>query len=166
VRAIVNQVVRDAVRGALAGAAATWFMDLVTTALMNDQSSDVTAREEAAQPNGKSSVGNLVDRVQGATGLTVPASRRGAVESGVHYLLGIVPGAIYGVLRRYVPVARAANGLAFGLAVFALNDEYANAALGLSGPPTAYPVETHLRGLTGHAVLGMATETGIQLLRG
>ena len=46
-------------------------------------------------------------------------------------------------------------------AVFAANDEYANAALGLSGPPRAYPVQTHLRGLTGHAVLGMATETGI-----
>jgi len=159
-------MLRDALRGALAGAAATWLMDLVTTAMYSGQSPSVTAREEAAQPNGKSSVGNLVDRVQSATSLTLPAARRPAVEYAVHYLLGIIPAAIYGVVRRYVPVVRAGNGLGYGVAVFAANDEYANAALGLSGPPRAYPVQTHLRGLTGHAVLGMATETGIVLLGG
>jgi hypothetical protein len=159
-------VLRDAIRGAVAGAAATWLMDLVTTAMLNGQSRDVTDRERAAQPNGKSSVGNLVDRVEGVTGVAVPAARRSAVEYGVHYLLGIIPAAMYGVVRRYLPAARAGNGLGFGLAVFALNDEYANAALGLSGPPSAYPMATHLRGLTGHAVLGMATETGIVLLGG
>jgi uncharacterized membrane protein YagU involved in acid resistance len=141
-------------------------MDLVTTAMLSAQPRALTAREEAAQPNGKSSVGNLLDRVQGATGVTVPAARRSGVEYAMHYLLGIIPGAIYGVVRRYLPITRAGNGLGFGLAVFAVNDEYANAALGLSGPPTAYPMQTHFRGLTGHAVLGMATETGIVLLGG
>jgi len=159
-------MLRDALRGAVAGAAATWLMDLVTTAMLSGQSRAVTAREQAAQPNGKSSVANLIDRVEAKTSLTLPAARRPAVETGVHYLLGIIPAAMYGVVRRYVPVVRAGNGLGYGLAVFAANDEYANAALRLSGPPQAYPVQTHLRGLTGHAVLGMATETGIVLLGG
>lgn len=52
------------------------------------------------------------------------------------------------------------------LALFAVNDEYLNTRLGLVGPIEAYPPETHLRGLAGHAVLGVGTETGIQLLGG
>jgi hypothetical protein len=157
---------RDAVRGAVAGAAATWLMDLVTTGMLDGQPREVTAREQAAQPNGKSSVANLIDRVQVITGLTLPAKRRPLAETAVHYLLGIIPGAVYGIARRYLPFVRAGNGLAFGATVFAVNDEYANAALRLSGPPSAYPLQTHFRGLTGHAVLGMATESGIKMLGG
>jgi hypothetical protein len=159
-------IARDALRGAVAGAAATWLMDRLTTGMLQLQAPAVTAREEAAQRNGKSSVANLVDRFEAKTGLAVPAKRRPMVESGVHYLLGMMPGAIYGVMRRRVPFARIANGLGYGTAIFAINDEYANAALRLSGPPGAYPLQTHFRGLAGHALLGTATETGIVLLGG
>jgi hypothetical protein len=157
---------RDAIRGAIAGAAATWLMDLVTTGMLEAQPREVTARERAAQPNGMSSVGNLVDRVEAATGFHVPTGRRRPVENVIHYGLGIVPGALYGVVRRFLPFARVGRGLAYGLALFAVNDEYANTKLGLAAPPKAYPPETHMRGLTGHAVLGLATETGIQLMGG
>ncbi len=159
-------VIRDALRGAVAGAAATWLMDLVTTGMFEAQPRDVTAREEAARPNGKSSVANLVDQVERRTGLAVPNRRRPLIESAIHYGLGIVPGAIYGVVRRHVPVARLGRGLAYGLTLFAANDEFANTKLGLAGPIEAYPVESHFRGLAGHATLGVATETGIQLLGG
>jgi hypothetical protein len=159
-------MLRDAIRGALAGAAATWLMDQVTTGLYEAQPPEVTRLEAAGRPNGKSSVANLVDRVEAETGITVPAARRPAIENAIHYALGAVPGAVYGVLRRYLPFARLGRGLAFGLAVFALNDEYLNTKLGLAGPIEAYPPETHLRGLAGHAVLGVGTETGIQLLGG
>jgi hypothetical protein len=159
-------VIRDAIRGALAGAAATWLMDLVTTGMLEAQPREVTAREAAARPNGKSSVANLVDRVEAETGMTVPAAQRPMLENLIHYALGVVPGALYGVLRRYVPFARLGRGLAYGVLLFAANDEYANTKLGLAGPIEAYPPETHLRGLAGHAVLGVATETGIQLLGG
>lgn len=159
-------MIRDAIRGALAGAAATWLMDLVTTGMLEAQPREVTAREAAARPNGKSSVANLVDRVEAETGMTVPAAQRPMLENLIHYALGVVPGALYGVLRRYVPFARLGRGLAYGVLLFAANDEYANTKLGLAGPIEAYPPETHLRGLAGHAVLGVATETGIQLLGG
>ncbi len=159
-------MLRDAVRGALAGAAATWLMDQVTTGLYEAQPPEVTKLEATGRPNGKSSVANLVDRVESVTGFTVPAAHRPTVENGIHYALGIVPGAIYGVVRRYLPFARLGRGLAFGVALFAINDEYLNTRLGLAGPVDAYPPETHLRGLAGHAVLGVGTETGIQLLGG
>jgi len=159
-------LLRDALRGALAGAAATWLMDQVTTGLYEAQPPEVTKLEAAGRPNGKSSVANLVDRVELETGFTLPAARRPAIENAIHYALGIVPGAIYGIVRRYLPFARLGRGLAFGLALFAINDEYLNTKLGLAGPMDAYPPETHLRGLAGHAVLGVGTETGIQLLGG
>jgi hypothetical protein len=159
-------VLRDALRGALAGAAATWLMDLVTTGIYEVQSPEATRAEEAGRPNGKGAVTNMVDRFETETGLTVPTARRPMVENAVHYALGVVPGAIYGVVRRWLPFSRAGRGLAFGLALFAVNDEYLNTKLGFAGPFDAYPPEAHVRGLAGHAVLGVATETGIQLLGG
>jgi hypothetical protein len=159
-------VIRDALRGALAGAAATWLMDLVTTGMYEAQPREVTEREAAARPNGKSSVTNLVDRVEAKTGLTIPAAKRPRLEQAIHYALGVLPGALYGMLRRYVPVARLGRGLAYGTALFIVNDEFLNMKLGLAGPVEAYPPETHLRGFAGHAVLGVATETGIQALGG
>jgi hypothetical protein len=163
---VVNRVLRDAVRGAVAGGAATWLMDLVTTRLYEAQPEAATRREEAAQPNGKSSVANMVDRFETSTGLTIPTARRPLVENAVHYLLGVLPGAVYGVVRRRLGIARMWEGAAYGLALFAVNDEYLNTKLGLAGPISAYPARTHFRGLAGHAALGIGTETGIQLLGG
>lgn len=159
-------MIKDAIRGAIAGAAATWVMDQVTTLLYETQAPEVTSQEQAARPNGKSSVTNMVDRFEAETGVVVPAKQRPMVESLVHYALGAVPGALYAVVRKWLPFSRAGAGLAFGLALFALNDEYLNTALGFAGPPQDYPPETHFRGLAGHAVLGVTTETGIQLLGG
>jgi hypothetical protein len=156
----------DAARGAVAGGVATWLMDLVTTGLLDAQPKRVTAREEAAQPNGKSSVGNLVDRIQASLGVRLGAARRRTVEQAIHYGLGVVPGAVYGVLRPRVPALGAARGLLFGLALFAVNDELLNTKLGLAGPISAYPAETHFRGLVGHAVLGATTDMGLALLGG
>lgn len=141
-------------------------MDLVTTSLYEAQPAEVTHREELARANGKSSVANMVDRFEAVTRLSIPRARRPIVEDAVHYALGIIPGAIYGVVRRYVPIARARVGLAYGMAVFTVNDEYLNTKLGFAGPAEAYPPETHVRGLAGHAVLGVGTETAIQLLGG
>jgi len=155
----------DALRGAAAGAVATWVMDLVTAGMLEGQPRRVTVREEAAQPNGRSSVGNIVAKVQSTIGVRLRVSNRRKVEAAVHYALGIIPGAIYGVLRPRVPGLGAGRGLAYGTAVFLLNDELMNTKLGLAGPIGAYPTETHLRGLVGHAVLGATMDTGLDLLR-
>jgi hypothetical protein len=158
-------MIKTLVRGALAGAAATWLMDRATTLLYEVQAPEVTEQETAARPNGKSSVTNMIDRFEAQTGVVVPAERRPLVENLVHYALGAVPGALYAVARK-VPGVRALNGAGYGLALFAANDEFLNTRLGFAGPARAYPPETHFRGLAGHAVLGAATETGIQLLGG
>ncbi|HVM30050.1 MAG TPA: hypothetical protein VM305_04690 [Candidatus Limnocylindrales bacterium] len=156
----------DALRGAVAGAVATWVMDQVTTAMLKSQPDEATRREEEARPNGKSAIANLVDRVESVTGFEADGKTRPRVESAVHYGLGIVPGALYGLLRRRVPLLGAGGGLVFGALLWALNDEWLNSQLGLSGPLDAYPAVTHWRGFVGHAVLGAMTESTIELLGG
>lgn len=153
------------IKGAIAGAAATWVMDLVTTGMVEGQSTSDKKREQAALPNGKSSVANLVDKVDASLGVGMSDDTKATAGQAVHYGLGIVPGALYAVLRK-LPLVGAANGILFGALLFAANDEYLNTALGLSGPFDAYPMGTHVRGLVGHMVLGATTDSVLDLLGG
>jgi hypothetical protein len=153
-----------AIRGAIAGAVATWVMDQVTTGLYQGQSDADTQREDAARPNGKSSVSNLVDRIEATTGLQVSHAARPTVEQLIHYGLGVAPGAVYGALRSRVPLIGAGRGVFYGLLLFGANDEAMNTELGLAGPYGAYPVSTHVRGLVGHFILGITTDTTLDLL--
>jgi uncharacterized membrane protein YagU involved in acid resistance len=156
----------DAVRGGLAGFAATWLMDLVTTGLYEGQSPETTEHEMAARPHGKGAVENLVDRVEAASGRTFSDAQRSALTQAIHYGLGLGPGVLYAVLRRRMPFLGAGRGLVYGLVLWAVNDEYLNTALGLAGPASGYPLETHWRGLVGHVVLGMATDSAIDITGG
>lgn len=82
---------------------------------------------------------NVVDHIKAAYDLSLDEVQRSIALQAIRFGLGIIPGALYGVL----------------------NDEYLNTRLGLSGPFEAYPLATHWRGLVGHAVLAVATDTGI-----
>ncbi|MEO7119137.1 MAG: DUF1440 domain-containing protein [Candidatus Limnocylindrales bacterium] len=152
------------IRGAIAGSIGTWIMDLTTTGLQQNQSKESAAREKAAQPNGKSSIENLVDRMEGMTGRKLGAGQRSVLMQSIHYALGAVPGALYATLRNRVPFVGMGGGLVYGAALFVVNDEWLNSQLGLSGPVQAYPIGTHLRGLVGHLVLGSATDSVADLL--
>ncbi len=156
----------DMARGAIAGGIATWLMDLVTTGLLQGQSEEVTQREEAARPSGRGSVENLVDLLEATTGRAFGQRQRSVLTQVMHYGLGVAPGILYALLRRRVPLLGAGRGLVYGVLLWAVNDELANTALRLSGPFGAYPLETHWRGLVGHAVLGIATDAGIDVFGG
>lgn len=159
-------MIASLVRGAIAGIAATWVMDRVTTAMQSSQPDEVDEREAAARPNGLSAVGNLVARLEAAWGLHLTDAQRSQVSNGIHFGLGIGPAALYALLRRRVPLVGFGGGLAFGFLVWALNDEYLNTRLGLSAPPSEYPPETHWRGLVGHLVLGSVTDSTLDALGG
>lgn len=153
-----------AVAGAVAGGAATWTMDLVTTGLLSKESKAAKEQERQARPNGRSTVGNLVARIDEQFKLGLDKEEQAALSSIVHYSLGIAPAALYAVLRPKIPALSAGRGLVYGLTLWALDDELLTAWLGLAAPPTAYPATTHWRGLVGHAVLGLVTDTAITLL--
>jgi uncharacterized membrane protein YagU involved in acid resistance len=156
----------DMLRGAIAGGVATWVMDQVTTGMLASQPPEVTEREKAARPNGQSALENLVDRVAATLDVELDPSDKATVTQGAHYGLGVVPGAAYALFRRRLPFVGAGRGILYGFLLWAVNDEYLATRLGIAGPPEAYPPETHLRGLVGHLVLGVATDTGIDILGG
>jgi uncharacterized membrane protein YagU involved in acid resistance len=158
--------VGNLIRGAVAGGIATWVMDLTTTGMLQGQSPEVNHREEQARPNGKGAVTNLVDRLQAAFDVQLDDAARSAVETGIHFGLGIVPGAIYALLRDRVPLLGAGRGMLYGVLLWAVNDEILNTRLGLAGEFGAYPAETHGRGLVGHLVLGVGTDAAVTALGG
>lgn len=160
----VSSLFAAAIRGGLAGGVATKLMDLATEAIQKRQSPADAAREAAARPNGRQAVENLVERVAGQVGVALDDRSRANWLNVVHYGLGVVPGILYALLRRRLPLLGAGRGLVYGALLWGLNDELANTALGLAGPPEAYPASTHLRGLAGHLVLGVGTDVGIDLL--
>ncbi len=165
-RAEGRSAVADAARGAIAGVVGTWLMDLVTTGLLEGQKPETAQREEAARPNGKGSVENLVDRIESISGRAFDERQRTMLTQVIHFGLGAGPGALYAALRPHVPLIGAGRGLLYGFLLWAVNDEFLNIELGLAAPFGAYPTETHWRGLVGHAVLGMATDSGVDLLGG
>ena len=156
----------DLLRGAIAGAVATWAMDQVTTSLLEQASDADKAQEKAVQPRGRSSARNLTDMLVDRLGIDASEDQRSQAATAVHWCLGIVPGALYGAMRRRVPLLGAGRGLVYGTVLFLANDEYLNTALGLAADPGAYPASTHVRGLVGHLVLGAATDTVCDLLGG
>jgi hypothetical protein len=153
------------ISGAIAGTAATWLMDAVTTAVQKLQPAEDAARERAAWPNDQPSVVNLVDLVADHLAVRLDERARVTAAGVAHFALGGVPGAAYAVLRDRLPALSAGRGLLYGALLWAVNDEYLNARLGLSAPPGAYPLMTHVRGLIGHLALGVGTDVGIDILR-
>jgi hypothetical protein len=156
----------DLTKGAIAGATATWLMDAVTTQLLKQQSDEATAREEAVRPKGQHAVANFVDLVEERWGLELTDEQRATATKAIHYGLGVVPGAVYAVVRKRVPLVGATGGLLYGLALWAFMDEYVNTRLGLAADPGAYPAQTHGRGLVGHLVLGAGTDTILRAIPG
>lgn len=157
-------MVRDLIRGAVAGIVGTWLMDLVTTALMQQTPKKVIEQEKAARPGGKTSVELMVDRIEETAGFELNQEQRTLIQQWVHYALGAVPGAIYVFARERIPGVGATHGLLYGALLFLVNDEWLNWQLGFAGAPEAYSTDTHLRGPLGHLVLGATTDILADLL--
>jgi len=158
-----SDLTRDLVKGALAGIAATWVMGQVTTYLYENESKQAREAEDEAR-GGRTAYGVAADKAASAVGQDLSDDQRKQAGSAIHWALGAGAGAVYGAMRHRVPAADAANGLFFGTAFWAVIDEGANAALGLTPGPTAFPWQAHARGLAGHLVFGVAADTSLRLL--
>ena len=86
-----------------------------------------------------------------------PAEKKVAGQA-VHYAFGAANGILYGALSEYKPKARVGRGTAFGAGLWAVADEIAVPALGLSKPPRVQPPSTHLYGLASHLVYGLTAD--------
>jgi hypothetical protein len=153
----------DVVRGAIAGAVATWAMGRVTTFLYEREDDAARRREDAAR-GGKTAFGIAAEKGAGLVGRELTDEERQRLGAGVHWALGIGAGAAYGAVRGRVPGADLAAGLLFGTLFWAVVDEGANAALGLTPGPGAFPWQTHARGLAGHLAFGAAADASLRAM--
>ncbi len=129
--------------------------------------------EEAEQSQGKKKKKKSQEEEDGGGDATVKAAA--AISEGlfdheltkseekvagpaVHYATGATLGAIYGAMGELAPFATFGAGLPFGAAVWLFGDEAAVPALGLSKPPTEFPLSTHADALAAHFVYGLTTE--------
>lgn len=155
----------DLVLGALAGAAATWVMGKATSYLYEKEDAQARRREDQARGD-KTAYEVAAEKAAGLAGRQLSEDERKKLGSAIHWATGIGSGALYGLLRRRLTgggVGRdLAAGALFGTGVWLLLDEVGNVALGLTPGPTAFPWQTHARGLAGHLVLGLATEGVLQ----
>lgn len=158
-----DSVLADAVKGALAGAVATWIMGQATSYLYQHEDSSAKEAENEAR-GGKTAYGTAADKAASAVGMELSEEQRKQAGSAIHWVLGAGAGAVYGVLRHRLPHGDGGNGLLFGAAFWALVDEGANTALGLTPAPTAFPWQTHARGLAGHLVFGLAAHGVLEAL--
>jgi hypothetical protein len=76
--------------------------------------------------------------------------------AALHYAFGAAAGALYAYLNELSPIARAGRGVGWGATVWALGDQLAVPASGLSKKPTEYPLSNHLYGFAAHCVYGLA----------
>jgi len=150
--------------GAIAGAAGVWLMDRVGWFLYRRDDPAALQREKAARVEGKDPAHVAAGKVARAFGITLSPSQPHPAGITVHYALGVVPGALYGPLRRRANGVGAGRGLLYGLSLFLVNDELLNPLMGLASGPAAYAWQAHARGLVAHLVLGASTDAALDAL--
>ncbi len=128
-------------------------MDRVTVAYQEQQSDASKEREQELQE--EPSYVKAAEKVAEARGRDIDQESAQQLGQRLHLGLGLSGGLIAGLLA-----ARGMNplvaGILTGLGIWLVVDEGANAVLGLTPPATAYPHETHIRGLVGHLAYGGA----------
>jgi hypothetical protein len=114
--------------------------------------------------SGLSSGGKVaVEKVARMAGQELAEEERKKLEAALNLMLSMGAGAVYAPLRHRIPGVDLGHGLAFGVAFWLLVDEVGNTVLGLTPPPAEFPWQTHIRGLAGHVVFGLVTETVLEL---
>lgn len=151
-RSTRHSVGTDLIKGAIAGAVATWVMGKVTGVLY-EREGRRARRQEADAPGGTMAVGRPLD----------PRDRE-RYGAAVHWALGVGSGAVYAVLRRRFNAVGRAAGVGFGSLFWAAVDKGAVPALGLTAGPRAFPWQTQARGLAGHLTFGTVIDGTLRLL--
>ncbi len=145
----------DLIKGAIAGAVATWVMDKVTNVTYGPVAHRARRRRDDAYA-GRTASGTAVEQTARTAEASPRDVQRERLGSALHWALGMGAGAAYAVLRRFEPIGRAA-GFGFGSAFWAALDEGLVPALGLPRQPRA-------SGLAGRLTFGTVTAGTLRLL--
>lgn len=160
-----NSVTGDLVWGALAGVTAIWVADRLDWHLYDREPAGSRRRTVAARPGGLDPAHVIANRAAQAVGAELSPRQPHPAGIAVHYGLGAIMGALYGVLYRRTPMVGSGHGLLYGMSMFALEDEGMNTLLGTGGRAKDYPWQAHARGAVVHGFFGVMTDTLLRLFR-
>jgi putative membrane protein len=146
------------VAGAAGGLAGAWTMNQAHAAIAK-------LKQHEEQPQGGDS-GESEDATMKAADkiVSMPMGRHLTHEEKkkagpiVHYSFGASMGAVYGAITEAMWHVNPGAGLIFGASLFGAADEAGVPLAGLSGPPTEYPLSSHLEALVAHLVYGVTAD--------
>jgi putative membrane protein len=155
--------------GAIGGLVASWIMGYVHAALGGQQQQSgqdrasegarVQEQQRQQQAEGEdATVKTAVAIAEGVFHRELPAEKKKAAGSAVHYAFGTLVGGLYGMAAEEWPPVRWGEGTLFGAAIWLASDEIAVPALKLAKPPREYSLKVHAGALVSHLVYGFTTE--------
>lgn len=139
--------------GALAGLAATLFMEHASTSFYNRQSAQSREREEQLRTEMPTTT--LVRKTAALLGTELDDQRAETLGTLSHLTFGAAGGPAALLLRR-LGLGPIGAGLAVATGMEVVIDQGMNTFLGLTAPPRAWPWQAHARGVVAHAVYGVS----------
>ncbi len=166
---------RSLPKGILAGLVGGLIGTVVMTEFQNawSKASAALSRRQGAveqssheQPQSEDATMKAAGKLAELVGAQLSYDQKKKLGPVVHYGFGTLQGAAYGgMIELFRMQGGFAPALCFGGALFALVDELAVPALGLSDRPGKYPFSAHLYGLASHLVYSVSTEVARRGLR-
>lgn len=187
-RDLAGRTVKGVVAGCIAGAVASWAMNKfqeVSSQPLNDResrgqnradevlagerSSDSAESSQSAEASGGSGDDANVKTAQAVSRKLfeheLSADEKKIAGPAVHYAYGTVVGGVYGGLAELIPAVSMGLGVPYAALLFALGDEVAVTALGLSGSPTESPLDAHASALAAHFAFGITLDITRRVVR-
>ncbi len=166
---------RGLAAGLLGGAAASLVLDLFHTASLKGTQAfedatglppTLSGQQQAQLLGYQYAQAEIASRLsQLVTGKNLLREQRAQAAPYVHYGLGALAGALYGLLAEYLPSVTTGHGTAYGALLYLGGPETALPAFELSPSPRKIPPAMHVGGLAAHIVYGAALETARRLTR-
>lgn len=158
-------VLRGLAAGLIGGLVASWTMNqfqTLTSKLMKEMEKSrggQKKKEEQDKKEGDDATVKAASAIsEGIFDHKLTKSEKKVAGPAVHFALGTITGGFYGVAAELAPIISVGAGLPFGAVFWLAADEAAVPALGLSKPPTEYPLSAHASALASHLVYGLTTD--------
>lgn len=153
----------DLLRGAAAGAIATWVMGKATTWFWDHESAASRAKYKELT-GGKYVPDRAAEKLENLAGLHPSKEQHQMLAQANHWAVGIGAGIVYSLIKRQNKKVSTGRGLLFGAAFSTLFDEGLITLTGLAEPPQKYPWQAHARGLFGHLIYGVIADAALNVL--
>jgi putative membrane protein len=125
---------------------------------VKENCSGTSGQEQKSEESDDATMKTAAWLLDSVAGITLSKEQKKTAGPVVYYVFGAAMGALYGALMEHKHGFSAADGAVWGAALFVGADEVVVPALGLSEPPTKYPLALHASALTAHLVYGLTTE--------